>query len=904
MNKKNPSFSKVVFIITFAWALLGIIIWLDLPRLNLVEAQTRCGDYCAGGVFYSGGTYNSRTGQCDYSSRSQCRYGCNSQGTNCESASPSEQRADLSIRSLSASTNKFNVRESIVFSAEIENIGDLATTDNIYAAWYINDTSKKEERLKRMETRETLLISFEWRPSEAGRYRIKLILDNQRILLEKDEINNEKIYELDVEELIPGYSKDLDGDGIENDVDNCPAEYNPNQMDSDGNCGPLMCASPADGIGDVCDNCPTIYNAKQEDADKDKVGDACDNCPNKSNPGQEDFDKDKKGDACDNCPKIANPNQSDIDGDKVGDVCDNCKNKFNPDQKDSDNDGKGDECDEDDDNDGCLDAQDKFPFISSVDADKDGIANDCDKCPLDKENDKDKDNLCANDDNCPNHSNPAQDDINNDDMGDACDCFDALQGPNENGIDCGGACPACVNCNWCGANVTPVRLKGQWNNGFIDIVFVPEQGYAGNLPVFENQVIDKIRNFYLKLGDRCIDPLPNNYKDRFNFYRYTGDFGTSAGCSGTLPAGFWGNASFTDIGAILMPLGPFKGCTNTLGPPSRFIASHTSSNGLGNLVLHESGHAIFSLVDEYCGNTLYVQDDPEPNVWSTLNNCLNDANNEPGWTLGNCRQIQSGGGACVKNFWRYDPDVPDPDFMIACGPGCNANYVFYEADTRKINHVFNNWPAGSTRGVLVWLNIKGEKISYLSSEITEAHPDIGLQYEHFRVDLLAGDDRVIKSFGLWDPRIELGDEVVYSDDVDFPVLFPWYKDLKKVNLYNTFSGQLMISVDLTKLIRDFCENNPEEPECRESAISIAEYQTGIEVKASELKTIDGKLFYVIKGKKKVKLFGFIPIEMNIRANVNVKTGEIEKISKSWWSFLSMCIPPECKGMCIPPACKD
>jgi alpha-tubulin suppressor-like RCC1 family protein len=89
---------------------------------------------------------------------------------------------------------------------------------------------------------------------------------------------------------------DSDLDGIPDDVDNCPAVYNPNQKDTDG-----------DGIGDVCDTCTTVPNGpnrgtctagsyigsicyaqvdcgtsgfcslNQEDTDGDGLGDACDN---------------------------------------------------------------------------------------------------------------------------------------------------------------------------------------------------------------------------------------------------------------------------------------------------------------------------------------------------------------------------------------------------------------------------------------------------------------------------------------------------------------------------------------------------------------------------------------------------------------------------------------------------
>ena len=53
--------------------------------------------------------------------------------------------------------------------------------------------------------------------------------------------------------IYPGVDPDdADGDGVPNETDNCPNEYNTGQVDTDG-----------DHHGDLCDNCPTMENADQ-----------------------------------------------------------------------------------------------------------------------------------------------------------------------------------------------------------------------------------------------------------------------------------------------------------------------------------------------------------------------------------------------------------------------------------------------------------------------------------------------------------------------------------------------------------------------------------------------------------------------------------------------------------------
>jgi len=93
-------------------------------------------------------------------------------------------------------------------------------------------------------------------------------------------IYNRTLSEIEVELLYAGDTVvfDSDGDGVEDNLDNCPRDSNASQIDSDG-----------DGIGDACD----------PDIDGDAIDNVFDNCPYIGNPLQLDFDNDGLGDACD-----------------------------------------------------------------------------------------------------------------------------------------------------------------------------------------------------------------------------------------------------------------------------------------------------------------------------------------------------------------------------------------------------------------------------------------------------------------------------------------------------------------------------------------------------------------------------------------------------------------------------
>ncbi len=238
----------------------------------------------------------------------------------------------------------------------------------------------------------------------------------------------------------PLYKNDLDHDGVDTLIDNCPTIANADQLDrnTDG-VGDVCSDDDRDGISGTSDNCPTIANADQKDVNVNRVGDACE------------FDSDQDGiaDGIDMCIHTKNPDQADTDYDRIGNACDNCQ-LYNPDQLDLDKNGIGDACDRnrefekthDEDNDGILDSQDNCQKISNLDqkdTDQDGVGDVCDNCSSLQNSDQtdgdknrigdacedvDQDSIIGWRDNCATITNIDQKDDNNNGIGNVCEDTD------------------------------------------------------------------------------------------------------------------------------------------------------------------------------------------------------------------------------------------------------------------------------------------------------------------------------------------------------------------------------------------------------------------------------------------------------------------------------------------------
>uniref|UniRef100_A0A8C6KNV5 Thrombospondin-2 n=1 Tax=Nothobranchius furzeri TaxID=105023 RepID=A0A8C6KNV5_NOTFU len=140
-------------------------------------------------------------------------------------------------------------------------------------------------------------------------------IDGDEILNEND--NCPYVYNTD--------QKDTDMDGVGDQCDNCPLLHNPDQISK--TCFIFQQTDvDNDLVGDQCDN--------NQDIDEDGYQNNLDNCPYVANANQADHDKDGKGDACDydddndgipdekdNCRLTPNEDQLDSDGDGRGDAC-------------------------------------------------------------------------------------------------------------------------------------------------------------------------------------------------------------------------------------------------------------------------------------------------------------------------------------------------------------------------------------------------------------------------------------------------------------------------------------------------------------------------------------------------------------------------------------------------------
>jgi hypothetical protein len=289
--------------------------------------------------------------------------------------------------------------------------------------------------------------------------------------------------------------------------------------------------------------------------------------------------------------------------------------------------------------------------------------------------------------------------------------------------------------------------------------------------------------------------LPDDYRDKFNFYLYTGGYGTEEGCSGTVPEGYYTDVPDVDTTGILRDGSGGGGCANSEGTGTKFQAPGRH----GGVVIHESGHAIFDLIDEYCGDTWYpsvaAQLPDMTNVWLSEEDCEAAATAE-GWAGGLCTEIETLDTDCTPDaddVWKYDNDwcvmdSADIDFDLAC--------------SRRIAHFFENVVPSWSEGILIKLHIAADDtISFLGAHVVEGHPDINLHGGPLTIEILLSNGQPFDSFRIWDPRVEKGDGGNFNPEIDFQIIVPYHEGYSAVTISDTETGEEKIHIPIANVER-------------------------------------------------------------------------------------------------------
>lgn len=200
---------------------------------------------------------------------------------------------------------------------------------------------------------------------------------------------------------------------------------------------------------------------------------------------------------------------------------------------------------------------------------------------------------------------------------------------------------------WNNQTWVPIRTSSLSSQDSINVCFGfdPNSGYNNNLHTFLSDVEDKIFDRYLQT-----DQIKEN-ESKYKFY-YTATPLDASNCGATI-----GNAVVFAAGThcnafVVLHNDSRRDCTSG----SVFTAEGYTTKAF----VHESGHALFGLADEYEGDTSYHLASPHPNIWPDLSSggsqgkqwCEADITAYGGDTT-KCNEFCNDPSDCGFGWWRY-----------------------------------------------------------------------------------------------------------------------------------------------------------------------------------------------------------------------------------------------------------
>ncbi len=353
----------------------------------------------------------------------------------------------------------------------------------------------------------------------------------------------------------------------------------------------------------------------------------------------------------------------------------------------------------------------------------------------------------------------------------------------------------------------PGRSVGNHDDKF-DIVFIPDEDYGTAddidtwLPTFLSHINDQIDD---RLGGAA--PVTGNLS-KFNFY-YTRMQGTAS--SKTLPDNLTLLAPFADA-FVIFHTGVF-GDSCRMTSPSIYGAEGEISAAThdGRSFIHESGHGIFGLADEYDGPTPYFQPDPMPNIWDTEELATQDATSE-GWATNNIWEFTSRDGG----WWRLDSN----DYIMV--DGTHFNNGWGEAGERRVQWVLDQFSsndsaestmasaeaeAASPTEKSIWMNIyvsNGVFNLIDESLVLDSPPNYLPGNKPFVIKVYSTGGSLLGEFGINDPRIILGepgyDGPTFLDETSFSMVVPYFNVGGRVDLVDAKTETTVLSVDISQYV--------------------------------------------------------------------------------------------------------
>jgi hypothetical protein len=185
----------------------------------------------------------------------------------------------------------------------------------------------------------------------------------------------------------------------------------------------------------------------------------------------------------------------------------------------------------------------------------------------------------------------------------------------------------------------------------IDLVFIPDKDYGPNNTGFMNDVTTLLRDSFL--SDQPFSKEIRARRDMWNFYvTYQQGDALSNPCRQLRPPNWTLMRATVDSGFVVHKT-PFGDCSG-IGPGTTFSGEPINAADRSSFVVpvHETGHSVFSLADEWGGAThgmLFDGTLPEHNVFSTRTKCQQNAQlPSHGWNPADCTLIDG------TTWWRSD----------------------------------------------------------------------------------------------------------------------------------------------------------------------------------------------------------------------------------------------------------